>query len=250
MSGYRYPAITAGDLPGQMVQLKGYLKQLVDQLNQEASASRPAPSSGGVIGSSKTNQSTGAASFDEIKSLVIKSAEVVSAVGNAVIKRLEGQYVAQSEYGTYTQDTAAAFAASDRQIAALLESVEQISTGLSDLEGSTLEQLARIQATAGEVSIWMQKVKTDGVEKVVTGMGHSFTDEGLRIRALNSEIENLLTNKGMFVTAGEDSVLQADPSGVNAINVTARQYFTAGTHARFEDYGQGRTGCFFVGGNA
>ena len=248
MSGYRYPAITAGDLPGQMLQLKSYLKQLVDQLNKEGAANGSAPSGGSTI-NRQGSQNTGAASFEEIKSLVIKSAEVVSAVGNSVIKRLEGQYVAQSEYGTYTQDTAAALAASDRQISALLESVERIDTGLGNLEGSTLEQLARIQATAGEVSVWMQKVKTEGVDKVVTGMGHSFTDEGLRIQALNSEIENLLTNKGMFVSAGEESVLQVDVSGVNAVNVTARQYFTAGSHARFEDYGQGRTGCFYVGGS-
>lgn len=250
MMGFRYPAITASDPIGQLQQLKGYLQELVDQLNLQAANTSQRTSVAGIRAESHGTTSENKAAFREIESLVIKSAEVVSAVGNAVMKRLEGQYVAQSEYGTYTQDTAAAFAASDRQIAALLESVERISTGLGELEDSTVEQLARIQASAGEVEIWMQKVRTEGVDKVVTGMGHSFTDEGLRIQALNSEIENLLSNKGMFVTAGADSVLQADATGVNAINITARQYLTVGSHARFEDYGQDRAGCFYIGGNA
>ena len=250
MMGYEYPFITASDPLGQLQQLKSYLQVLVDRLNIQAAVTSQGAATNGlrVSGSAAGNNKT--ATFDELKSLVIKSAEVVSAVGNSVIKRLEGQYVAQSDYGTYTKDTAAALAASDRQIAALLESVERISTGLSELEGSTVAQLASIQATAGEVAIWMQKVKSDGVDKVVTGMGHSFTDEGLRIQALNSEIENLLTNKGMFVTAGEESVLQADPSGVSAINIWGRQHVGAGNYARIEDYGVRRTGCFFVGGNA
>lgn len=249
MSGYRKPFITAQDLPGQLVQLKSYLNQLVDELNARNAVSGTGTKQTVLDGGTAATTSK-AASFDEMKSLIIKSAEVVTAIGNAVTKQLEGQYVAQSEYGTFTQNTAASFAASDKQIAALLESMERITENAEAAEGRTEEKLAAISATAREVAVWMQKVISDGVEKVVTGMGHSFTDEGLRISALYGEISNLLTNMGMFVQAGDENVLTADPSGVNAINVTARQYLTAGTHARIENYGVGRTGCFFVGGNA
>lgn len=247
MSGYRYPSITAKDMPGQLVQLKSYLIQLVNELNAQKTASDTgtAVTLTGGTAAQKSQQ----ASFDEMKSLIIKSAEVVTAIGNMVTKQLEGQYVAQSEYGTFAQNTAASFAASDKQIAALLESVERITEDNRAANDRAEERYAAISATASEVAVWMQKVISDGVEKVVTGMGHSFTDEGLRISALYGEISNLLTNMGMYVQAGDEDVLTANASGVNAINITARQYLTAGSHARFEDYGEGRTGCFYVGGN-
>ena len=205
MSGFRLPAITARDMPGQLEQLKSYLIQLVNELNAQKAVSNTGANIA-VTGGTAAQKSQ-QASFDEMKSLLIKSAEVVTAIGNMVTKQLEGQYVAQSDYGTFTQHTAASFAASDKQIAALLKSVEQISADNQAANDRAEERYAAISATAGEVAVWMQKVISDGVEKVVTGMGHSFTDEGLRISALYGEISNLLTNMGMFVQAGNVKII-------------------------------------------
>lgn len=248
MSGFRLPAITARDMPGQLEQLKSYLIQLVNELNAQKAVSNTGANI--TVTGGTAAQKSQQASFDEMKSLIIKSAEVVTAIGNMVTKQLEGQYVAQSDYGIFTQKTAASFAASDKQIAALLKSVEQISADSQAANDRAEERYAAISATAGEVAVWMQKVISDGVNKVVTGMGHSFTDEGLRISELYGEISNLLTNMGMFVQAGNVNVLKADVNGLDAINVTGREFVAAGTYSRVENYGERRTGCFFIGGNA
>ena len=58
----------------------------------------------------------------------------------------------------------------------------------------------------------------------------------------------------MYVSRGEgdvmDDILIANNLGVEAINLTAKQYLTIGTSARFESYNNGdgslRTGCFYV----
>jgi len=42
--------------------------------------------------------------------------------------------------------------------------------------------------------------------------------------------------------------LQANDKGVVAADVTVRNYLIMGSHARFEDYGAGRTACFWLEG--
>ena len=42
-------------------------------------------------------------------------------------------------------------------------------------------------------------------------------------------------------------VLTANNQGVDAANLHANTYLIIGEYSRFEDYGNGRTGCFWVG---
>lgn len=51
----------------------------------------------------------------------------------------------------------------------------------------------------------------------------------------------------MSVMKGAQEVLTADNAGVNAINLTSRQYLIVGDNSRFENYGSNRTGCFYIG---
>ena len=56
----------------------------------------------------------------------------------------------------------------------------------------------------------------------------------------------------MQITRDDDVVLEANADGVNALNLSARQYLIVGANTRFEDYSNGtdskRTACFFIGG--
>lgn len=55
----------------------------------------------------------------------------------------------------------------------------------------------------------------------------------------------------MYVTRSEEEILTANNEGVNAINLTARQYLIIGKNSRIEDYTNGtdgnRTACFYIG---
>lgn len=107
-------------------------------------------------------------------------------------------------------------------------------------------QTSTIQQTASDISIQVQNIIDNGVDKVTTVTGYTFNDDGLKITKSGEEIENLLDNTGMFVTRSGETILQANNTGVTATDVTVRNYLIIGTHARFEDYGDSRTACFYL----
>lgn len=115
----------------------------------------------------------------------------------------------------------------------------------SDIDGLR-EQMSTLQQTADGVSIQVQNIVDNGVDKVTTKTGYTFNDDGLKITKSGQEIENLLDNTGMYVTRSGETILQANNAGVVATDVTVRNYLIIGTHARFEDYGIDRTACFYI----
>lgn len=105
----RYPNITGTTPAEQILQLKGYLYQLVEQLNLETAgaaektASVPSASAGKVDSGSLELTPTGM--FNQVKSLVIKSADIVNAYYDEINRRLEGVYVAESDFGVFVEQT-------------------------------------------------------------------------------------------------------------------------------------------------
>ena len=124
----------------------------------------------------------------------------------------------------------------------LKSQVAQQTTDVDNLRGN----MSTIKQTADGVSIQVQKIIDNGVDKVTTGTGYTFDDDGLKITKSGQEIENLLDNTGMYVTRSGETILQANNTGVTATDVTVRNYLIIGTHARFEDYGENRTACFYL----
>ena len=124
--------------------------------------------------------------------------------------------------------------------------VERQSGDIDSLYG----HVSSIQQTADSISIQVKDIIDNGVDKVTTGTGYTFKDDGLRIRKTGEEIENKLDHTGMYVTRSGEIMLKADKDGVVATDVTVRNYLIIGSHARFEDYSDGtdgnRTACFYV----
>lgn len=121
----------------------------------------------------------------------------------------------------------------------------QVAQQVSSIEGLQ-EQTSTLQQTADGVSIQVQNILDNGVDKVTTGTGYTFNNDGLKITKSGEEIENLLDNTGMYVTRSGETILQANNTGVTATDVSVRNYLIIGTHARFEDYGENRTACFYL----
>lgn len=120
-----------------------------------------------------------------------------------------------------------------------------VSNQTSDITGLQ-EQISTIKQTSDGISIQVQNILDNGVDKVTTKTGYTFNDDGLRITKPGQEIENLLDNTGMYVTRSGETILQANNAGVVATDVTVRNYLIIGTHARFEDYDSTRTACFYI----
>ena len=106
----RLPDISGSDKE-QLTKIRSYLYQIIPQLNLALNnlgslSSQAATPTSNVIFSSGARSSEGpAATFNAIKSLIIKSADIVDAFYEEISNRLEGVYVAQSDFGTYAEKT-------------------------------------------------------------------------------------------------------------------------------------------------
>ena len=138
----------------------------------------------------------------------------------------------------------------------LLEVIDgKVKSSVSGLKESVKNLTEVVQGDDG-LLVRVQTIEDKGVSEVTTETGYVFNADGLTIYRNGSNIKNLLNNLGMYVTKvsgeSEEAVLTADETGVNAVNLTARQYLIIGANSRFEDYNDGnsskRTACFYIGG--
>lgn len=113
----RMPNITATSEAGQLLQIKSYLYQFSEQLNwalntlesngeisvvnQSKGGSSSSGSSAFDSDASSSSEENKEASFTELKSLIIKSADIVNAYYEKINTKLKGQYIAVSDFGTY-----------------------------------------------------------------------------------------------------------------------------------------------------
>ena len=105
----RFPNITGVKPEEQIMQIKSYLYQLVEQLNWMLPAIE---SIAGQAGTSSANLSLGdisAETFYELKSLLIKSSDTLNAYFEKINVKLEGQYVNQSDFNAHKQEIAQLF---------------------------------------------------------------------------------------------------------------------------------------------
>lgn len=119
--------------------------------------------------------------------------------------------------------------------------------------GEIDDKLTQVIQEKDSLTIRVQTLEeSTEADKVTTSMGYTFNNDGLNIYRENHEITNLLNHEGMQITRDDDVVLEANADGVNALNLSARQYLIVGANTRFEDYSNGtdskRTACFFIGG--
>lgn len=113
MADLRLPNITATTTEGQVSQLKTYLYQLTNQLNFALKSAESIEKEKGYSSLSaskkstqeKTDEEKAQETFFNVKNLIIKSADIVNAYYEEINKKLSGVYVAESDFGTYKEET-------------------------------------------------------------------------------------------------------------------------------------------------
>lgn len=127
-----------------------------------------------------------------------------------------------------------------------------ISSRVDSEIGAVNNAVTTVTQTANDLSVRVDTLENAEIDHVTTSTGYTFNQDGLTISKSGEEITNLLDNTGMYVRRSDEDILTANAEGVNAINLTARQYFTIGKYSRFEDYSNGtdtkRTACFHIDG--
>lgn len=110
----RLPNITATDEAGQLTQMRSYLYQFAEQLQWALNTLEKGVSAEEVelknaLGQAveKTEEAKAQDTFNSIKDLIIKSADIVNAYYEEIddLINLSGEYVASSEYGEFKKET-------------------------------------------------------------------------------------------------------------------------------------------------
>ena len=215
MNELRYPKIDGKTTELQLEQTRRYLHTLVDQLNI---ALQSAGSGGGVTEltaksaamSKAENENQALLAFNEIKALIIKSADIVNAYYDEINSRLEGVYVAESDFGSFAQSTTQDIQANSTSIQQLFSNIQAIITDIDNLEHSKIETNAFINSgllyydDSGAPVYGLeigQRNTIDGVE--VFNKYARFTSEKLSFYDSNNNEVAYVSDRKLYITVVE-----------------------------------------------
>ena len=130
----KLPNISAATDRGKIEQIRSYLYQFAEQLNWALNSIESGGASTLQNGSKPNVQAVSEeeaqSTFSSIKSLIIKSADIVNSYYDKINRRLVGQYVAQSDFGTYTELTEQAITENSKGIERAFTNIQKITTDI------------------------------------------------------------------------------------------------------------------------
>ena len=139
----RLPNITGRTETEQLTQIKSYLYQFAEQLQWALKNVEGGGNSSNVLYQSKSATaaatSTVASNFNELKALIIKSADIVEAYYEKIdaLLKLSGEYTAYSDFGIFREETLNLISANDKQIQQNIADLQAI----FDTEGNIKSEL-------------------------------------------------------------------------------------------------------------
>lgn len=208
MMDIRMPQITATTPQGQMEQVRSYLFQMVQQLNFSLKAveDKALEAQTTAEGSAKNEVQQAQSTFNSIKGMIIKSADIVNAYTEVISHQLEGQYVAKSDFGTFLNTTIA-------DIQADSEAIEQKYGNFQEILDALGERVSEIAANAyirsglldysddGHGIYGIEIGQTDTEDGVVTFNRYSrFTSDGLSFFDNNGIETAYIKNSTLYIT--------------------------------------------------
>ena len=149
MINIRLPNITAATEKEQLMQVKSYLHQLVGELNWALGAIETSNGTSKAVVNANGSEVTKAemtTTFNELKSLIIKSSAAVMAYSEAADERYNSLYVAQSDFGSYTEEASQTIKKNSQSIESFYEDMQEIITDLETLEHSLIKVNANIKS--------------------------------------------------------------------------------------------------------
>lgn len=146
----RRPNINARTEAERLSQLQSYLFQLIEQLewafNNIEAKKAEASTAAEALSTASTSTANAANTFNAIKSLIIKSSDIVNAYYEEINARLEGIYVAQSEFGTYSEQTSQSIEQNSTSIEQAFTNLQEISSTLEEIKSTVLDVSAYIKS--------------------------------------------------------------------------------------------------------
>ena len=173
---------------------------------------------------SVSESQTPKAQFSGLKALIIKSADIVNAYYEEINRRLSELYVAQSDFGTYRQET-------QQEIT---ENAQGITRAFSDMQAIG-DTLAQVQAAVTQVNAWIKTGKLGEDENSVpiygVEIGQQTEEDGLvvfrKFARLLSDRLSFFDQNGVEVSfIGDETmhITRAEISSLTAGNASAEQF--------------------------
>lgn len=148
----RYPNIIGKTDSQKLEQMKSYLHQLTDELNfhlnkagttgNNASGYPSTTNEGAKLQKKTDTEST----FNDIKALIIKSADIINAYYEEINARLESVYVAESDFGIYAEQTSQDIKANSQRIEQFYTDLQQIISDVDEAVHTQIEVNAHINS--------------------------------------------------------------------------------------------------------
>lgn len=192
----RLPNITGPTDHDRLVQMQSYLYQFVEQLQwalsnvdtSNADVVAPVaqsllpPVSYGVMltGDGDDPQAT----FNSIKALIIKSADIVEAYYEEISRRLESVYVAQSDFGDFAQKTAQEIEETSTSTTQRFENIQVIIAN----QGGELENVkGSLQTIGADISYAQKDIVT--IHSEIESLDGSIASVGGAVNLLDEELQ-------------------------------------------------------------
>ena len=210
----RLPNITGATEKEQLLQVKSYLYQLSEQLQWAFDNINTTGGSGNgyVVNqaprgysatSSGLSSKDAEVTFATLKSLIIKSADIVDAYYEEINKKLVGVYVAKSDFGTYAKQTSMEIEANSTGITTAFENVQAI---IKDTNGN-IDNAINTSNAYTDAAKEEAKGYTDGkVSDLSDGLG----DANSRIAGVEGELSDTKTELNNRIQTVSDSVSTVD----------------------------------------
>lgn len=210
-STFRLPKITAATPEGKIEQMQSFLYQTIEQLNwamgaiETGTAAAAAPVKTGAKSEDRSNEAV--AKFNEIKSLIIKSADIVNAYYEKIGAKLRGEYVAVSDFGTFAENTQAQIDANSTAIEQRYEDIQSIAADIENMEHELIAVNANIKSgllyyDESGVPVYGleigQRTEVDGEE--VFNKYARFTSEKLSFYDQNANEVAYISDKKLYIT--------------------------------------------------
>ena len=206
----RLPNITGPTDKERLSQIQSYLFQMVEQLQwalqnvDTTNAAVVTPVAKSQLPMGVNTPSDPQATFNAIKSLIIKSADIVAAYSDEISRRLEGLYVAESDFGTYKQETS--------------QTIEENSTGVTNA-------FTNIQTIEKNIATELK-----GVKDAINALNYSIIEV-----TANTQTGLLYYDKNGVPVYGFEIGQKNVINGVEVFNKFAR--FTAGRLSFYDQNG-------------
>lgn len=171
------PQLTGGNEQEQVRQMHRYLYQMAQQLNfalgtVETTMIKAREDSAKALEKAGEQVQSPKGTFNSIKSLIIKSADIVDAYYEEIGRKLEGQYVAQSTFGTYTQETA-------QEIQENAEGIRRAFTNIQEIQSSIVEVQDQLLSVNAYIKTGLLYYGEDGAPVYGVEIGQQNTTDGV-----------------------------------------------------------------------